>query len=147
MWAAGQTGRAVCKEMNRTKSKDNIRCLQRKDQVIIFRLRTQHVPLNYHLNRINPQHPPMCLLCDHVYETAEHLLLKCDKLQDLRQQFLPPSPIIDNTLYCDKQQLERTSKFYHMAQAEGHKSKGFWIRMRKKMVNRILLSIISIATL
>ena len=115
MWATGQTGRVVYKHMNSTKQHDNIRSLTRKEQVTIFRLRTQHVPLNQHLNRINPQLPPMCPLCDEHFETTEHLLLKCPKLESLRKELLPPSPDIRTTLYSTTEQLRKTSQFYSMA--------------------------------
>ena len=114
-WATGQTGRAVYRHMDRTKPNDSIRSLSRKDQVAIFRLRTQHLPLNQHLNRINPEHPPMCPLCNAQFETTSHLLLHCPNLQDLRHQFLPPSPDINNTLYSTSDQLKRTSSYYFMA--------------------------------
>ncbi|GFR83552.1 ribonuclease H1 [Elysia marginata] len=80
MWAMGQTGRAVYKYMNSLKTNDNIQTISRKEQVTIFRLRIQHVPLNYHLNRINPQHPPMCPLCNDQLETTDHLLLPAPTL-------------------------------------------------------------------
>ena len=115
LWATGQTGRAVYRHMNRTRPNDNMRSLSRKEQVAIFRLRTQHVPLNHHLNRINPEHPPMCALCNAQFETSLHLLLYCPNLQDLRHLYLPPSPSINNTLYSTTDQMKRTSTFYFMA--------------------------------
>ncbi|GFS03713.1 ribonuclease H [Elysia marginata] len=115
MWAMGQNGRVVYKYMNSLKPNDNIRTLSRKEQVTIFRLRTQHAPLNYHLNRIKPQHPPMCPLCNDQFETTDHLLLHCPNLDDLRQDLLPPTPDITNILYSTTDQLKNTSKFYHMA--------------------------------
>ena len=115
LWSRGTTGRPVFQHMNSVKPKDDFKLLQRKDQCNIFRLRTQHAPLNYHLNRINPRHPPMCPLCDHPYETVQHILFNCPKLQDLRQRFLPPTPGTDNSLYAPLEQLKRTSTFYNMA--------------------------------
>ena len=63
-WAMGKTGRAIFPYMTRPNPKDPIENLKRGEQSIIFRLRTQHVPLNAHLNRIKPEIPPLCLLCD-----------------------------------------------------------------------------------
>ena len=114
-WTRGPTGRPVYEHMNKVNHSDNIKALNRREQTTIFRLRTQHVPLNFHLNRINPEKPPMCLLCDHPYETVQHLLFECPKLQDPRQQLLPPNPTIDNTLYCSRDQLIKTSSYYNMA--------------------------------
>ena len=115
-WAMGTTGRTVFKYMNSPKPKDNINKLTRKDQTIIFRLRTNHVPLNMHLNRIQPQHPPMCLLCMYPYETVHHHLFECPPLGDLRT-LLPPNPDPWNTLYGTKQQMEATSSFFRMAKS------------------------------
>ena len=114
-WAKGDTGRKVYDHMNTIKPKDNLKLLNRSDQTTIFRLRTQHITLNQHLNRINPEIPPLCPLCDHHQESVEHFLFLCPNLTDLRQQLLPPIPSLENTLYSDKDQLLNTSKFYNMA--------------------------------
>ena len=114
-WSKGTTGRTVYNHMNMVKPKDSIHALERRYQTAIFRLRTEHIPLNFHLNRMNPEHPPMCLLCDYAYETVHHLLFQCPGLQDLRQKFLPPFPDTDNTLYSSPQQLTQTATFYYMA--------------------------------
>ena len=97
-WSNGCTARTVFTNMKTTKSNDNLRKLKRKDQTAIFRLRTQHAPLNNHLNRFNPERPPHCPLCDYPYETVEHMLLRCTKLEDLRTIHLPSSPNLENTL-------------------------------------------------
>ena len=114
-WARDTTGRNVYRHMNSIKTNDSIKLLDRKDQTAIFRLRTGHLPLNSHLNRINPMHPPMCLLCDYAYETVEHLLFHCPRLQDIRKQLLPPLPDTDNTLYSSPHQLKNTANYYFMA--------------------------------
>ena len=114
-WAQGKTGRAVFKHMTTTKTNDCIDQLERKEQATIFRLRTQHIQLNLHLNRIKPEHPPMCPLCDYPYETVDHHLFHCAPLSDLRATLLPPRPTRDNTLYGKPQQLKRTCTFHNMA--------------------------------
>ncbi|GFO18345.1 Gag-Pol polyprotein [Plakobranchus ocellatus] len=115
MWAMGKSGRAMYRHMNSTKPKDDIRSIPRKDQATIFRLRTEHAPLNQHLNRTNPEHPPMCPLCNHQFEAVPHLLLHCPNLQDLRKQLLPTAPDINKTLYSNREQLMKTSTYYFMA--------------------------------
>lgn len=114
-WARGNTGRTVYSHMSTTKPKDNLKLLNRNDQTTIFRLRTQHVPLNQYLNRINPEHLPLCPLCDHYQESVEHFLLLCPNLKDLRKQLLPPIPSLENTLYSEANQLLNTSKYFNMA--------------------------------
>ena len=115
LWANGVTGRTVYEHMNTTKSKDPIKYISRKEQCTIFRLRTQHIPLNAHLNRLNPEHPPLCELCDEPYETVDHIMFNCPKLADLRQQFLPPRPHTTNSLYSTFEQLKKTSTYFNMA--------------------------------
>ena len=64
-WETGTTGRVVYENMKTPKPDDPMKKLKRKDQTAIFRLRTNHVPLNHHLNKINPTIPPLCSLCNY----------------------------------------------------------------------------------
>ena len=114
-WATNATGRAVFNHMTKPNPKDPINKLQREEQSIIFRLRTGHVQLNNHLNRIKKDHPATCQLCLHPNETVEHHLFHCPKLQDLRERLLPQNPDIANTLYGSYEQLRSTSHFYYKA--------------------------------
>ncbi|GFR68164.1 ribonuclease H [Elysia marginata] len=111
-WATGKIGRSLFTYMPTPNPKDSINSLERRDQVIIFRLRTHHAPVNAHLNRIQPMTPPVCHFCDAPYETTTHLLFQCTSLQDLREEYLPPRPDAWNTLYSNSQQLKKTSTFY-----------------------------------
>jgi len=110
-----QKGRAMFNFVAAPKKNDPINSLKRKDQVIIFRLRTTHVPLNAHLSRILNDHQPNCTLCNQEEETVKHFLFDCPALADLREVYLPDSPTMYNTLYEDTNQLEKTSKFFQMA--------------------------------
>ena len=92
--------------------KDPINSLARRDQCNIFRLRTGHINLNFHRNRIDPLFAPMCRHCMHPYETVEHFLIYCDRLVELRKRLLPPNPTIENCLYSNSLQLKKTSQFY-----------------------------------
>ena len=51
-WAQCNTGRTVYTYLKAPNPKDAINDLGRREQVAIYRLRTQHVQLNKHLNRI-----------------------------------------------------------------------------------------------
>ena len=87
-WASSNKGRAIFPYLTQPNIKDPINSLGRKDQVIIFRLRSQHVQLNMHLNRINPEHAPVCELCPQPYE---HFLIDCPSLlDDIRKLYIPP---------------------------------------------------------
>ena len=96
-------------------AKDPINYLKRKEQVVIFRLRTNHIQLNAHLSRITSNHQPTCNLCGYKDETVQHFLFDCPPLQDLRKEFLPLNPDRENTLYQSKQQLIQTYKYYQNA--------------------------------
>ena len=114
-WALSNKGRSMFAHMPTPNKKDPNNSLKREDQVIIFRLRTQHIPLNAHLNRIKTDHAPICPLCDHPQETVKHFLFECEPLDDLRKTYLPPGPDLENTLYADRSQLQQTCKYYTMA--------------------------------
>ena len=114
-WAMCNTGRSMFSYMTTPNKADPINNLERKDQAIIFRLRSQHIQLNMHLNRINPQHEPNCALCSHPYETVKHFLLECPQLRHLRSLYLPTQPDFGNTLYGQADQLRNTAKYFIMA--------------------------------
>ena len=114
-WAQDKTGRKIFPYMPKPNKNDPLNQLERKQQSTIFRLRTQHAPLNFHFNRFNPMHEPLCSLCGHAYETMEHFLFECPQLQDIREEFLPPTPDIENSLFGDVSQLVDTCKYYDMA--------------------------------
>ena len=114
-WALSKKGRAMFSFIAAPKQNDPINSLKRKDQVIIFRLRTTHVPLTAHLSRILKDRPPICTLCTEEDETVKHFLIDCPALADLREVYLPKEPTLYNTLYEDTNQLEKTSKFFQMA--------------------------------
>ena len=72
--------------MEKPKPQDCINLLNRQDQCTIFQLRTGHTKLNYHLNRFNPQHAPLCRNCSHPYETTSHVLFDCQATKELRRK-------------------------------------------------------------
>ncbi|KIK37492.1 hypothetical protein CY34DRAFT_92642 [Suillus luteus UH-Slu-Lm8-n1] len=44
-------------------------------------LRSQHIPLNHHLHRINKAKHPHCPHCPNIKESVHHLLIECPKYQ------------------------------------------------------------------
>ena len=114
-WATGSTGRAMYKDMNTPNKRDNINFLPRREQTIIFQLRTGHTALNFHLNKLNPTHLPHCRHCSYPYETVEHVLFECTQLSHLRKTLLPQLPNITNTLYGSMEQMKKTSQFFSLA--------------------------------
>ena len=124
-WASGMTGRVMYRHMTKPLLKDPLNVLRRGDQALIFQMRSQHVPLNYHLNRIGVQESAACPLCDYPQETVEHHLFYCRKLTDLRGRFLPRIPDVSNCLYADTQQLGLTCKYFRMASCRRAKARAW----------------------
>ena len=62
-WAMGSTGRCVFPHMTTPRKNDSINTLGRHQQTIIFRLRTHHIQLNSHLNKITADTSTSCPLC------------------------------------------------------------------------------------
>ena len=122
-WALGHTGRTFYKHRP-TPQRDNTG-LSRNEQTTIFRLRTEHIALNYHLNRIKPEHPPNCILCNDPYETVNHHLYKCPALGDLRDALLPPSLDPESCLYSSTEQLKKTCQ-YHLI-SKSRRAKAQWL--------------------
>ena len=121
-WATGTTGRPVFRHMAKPQIKDPINELSRKDQSLIFQLRTKHVPLNQHLNRIGVVQSAACPLCGYHTESVEHHLFYCRKLTDLRGCFLPKMPDISNCLYSSKKQLLQTCNYFRIASGRRHET-------------------------
>lgn len=114
-WAMGKSGRKVFKHMVAPTPKDALNSLARPAQAIVFRLRTQHIPLNSHLHRIKKDPYPACPLCDCPNETVSHQLFICPALTDLRTAYLPSAHNFENTLYTIKKQLFRTCKLFYLS--------------------------------
>ena len=114
-WANNATGRSIFNYMTTPNPKDPINSLKREEQVTIFRLRSQHAPLNSHLKRIGVVTDSRCPLCPCPDETVAHFLFDCPTLNALRKEFLPPIPNITNTLYENPEQLRNTHRYFVMA--------------------------------
>ena len=114
-WTQSEKGRVMFTYMPKPNIKDPINSLKRKDQVIIFRLRSTHIQLNAHLSRITKDHPPACTLCGYREETVNHFLFDCQPLQTIRNEFLPQNPGLENSIYSDREQLLKTSRFFQKA--------------------------------
>ena len=127
-WTNSDKGRAIFEYMSTPFKRDEINALKRNEQVSIFRLRSQHAPLNAHLKRIGVLTSSECPLCQFPEETVEHHLLLCPALDDLRTELLPPKPDISNTLFGPSSQLKDTHTFYVMAGQRRVRAQNDWIR-------------------
>ena len=84
--------------------------LDRRDQVIIFRLRTGHNRLNKHLHRLNIVRSPKCP-CGEDDQTAKHILQDCRNLQTLRENTWPTTESLQDKLYGPVDMLQKTTQF------------------------------------
>ena len=115
-WANSVTVRSIFNHMTTPYPKDPIiNSLKREEQVTIFRLRSQHAPLNSHLKRIGVVTDSRCSLCPCPDETVAHHLFECPTLNDLRTEFLPTKADIANTLYANPDELRKTHRYFVMA--------------------------------
>ena len=115
-WADSDKGRCIYAFMPTPDKGDCINQVKRDVQVTIFRLRSQHIQLNQHLNRIGIKTDAQCPLCRCSEESVAHHLFECTTLDDLRISLLPEKPNLTNTIYGTPEQLALTHKFHVMAQ-------------------------------
>ena len=102
--------RSCSKELKDHNPEDPMLKLPRKQQVVIFRLRTGHCRLRSHLHRLGLSHTPNCP-CDTGPHTPEHILQSCPQYQDLRTQQWPHGATIAEKLWGTKQDLTKTTDF------------------------------------
>ena len=84
---------------------------------MVFRLRTGHCRLNYHMHRLGLSHTPDCP-CSTGPHTPEHVLQTCPLHLDLKIQLWPNGATLAEKLWGNKQQLETTTKFISSAKLE-----------------------------
>ena len=62
-------------------------CTNRKDEVIINRLRIGHTRLTHSFRMENGPHPPLCDQCEGDRQlTVKHILIECNFLKIIRQR-------------------------------------------------------------
>ena len=91
--------------------KDDYHQLSRKEQVIIFRLRTGHVRLNKHMhNRFRIGESPECS-CGNGDQSVEHVLQHCRNFDDLRSSTWTPGTSLAQKLEGPLESLKKTTGF------------------------------------
>ena len=89
---------------------DPIRKLERRQQTLIFRLRTGHCGLRAHLKRIGVTDTSQCQ-CGLSDQTPSHILQDCPLFAEMRQQTWPGGADLHNKLWGTADDLHRTSSF------------------------------------
>ena len=95
--------------------KDDYHLLCREDQVIILRLRTGHNRLNAHMHRKLKLVPTPACSCQQGEQTAEHILMMCPTLHNLRETTWPDPTPLHTKLYGAREELDRTAEFIKLA--------------------------------
>lgn len=109
--------RSCSKELKDHNPADAIHQLRRHQQVVIFRLRTGHCRLRFHMHRLGLSYTPDCP-CDTGPHTPEHVLQTCPLHQDLRTQLWPNGATLADKLWGNKPELEKTTTFISSAKLE-----------------------------
>ena len=90
---------------------DHYHMLGRREQVIIFRLRTDHNRLAHHLYKTfrigNSGECP----CGEGQMNAAHILQNCPKFSAERQRYWPTTKTVQEKLYCQLEGLQATAAF------------------------------------
>ena len=90
---------------------DSYHELSRQEQVIIFRLRTQHTRLRQHMYRcFKLVQSPKCQ-CGEADQSVEHILQHCKTHRALRQETWPTPLTLQEKLYCPTDELSRTAQY------------------------------------
>ena len=89
---------------------DPIKRIDRWQQTIIFRLRTGHCGLNAHLKRIGISDTSLCA-CGQADQTPDHVLQKCPRFTQRRQQVWPDRVNLATKLWGTAEDLRRTAGF------------------------------------
>ncbi|BFZ23199.1 hypothetical protein BsWGS_26238 [Bradybaena similaris] len=90
--------------------KDEYDTLDRKEQIIILRLRTGHNRLNKHMHRLHLTVSPMCA-CGQDEQTAAHVLQICPLYDHQRRKFWPSGLAFHSKIYGPRMELLTTIEF------------------------------------
>ena len=90
--------------------KDEMHSLPRKEQSIIFRLRTGHCRLGAHMKRIGLRESAACQ-CGEASQTVKHVLQDCTKLKELRREVWSVDTSLETKLWGTRQDLLLTADF------------------------------------
>src|SRR5882724_2446840 len=69
--------RAIDPSMPSSRFRRDTQGLERWKGSLLIQLRTGHVPLQAHLNRISKKDSPVCPMCNKADETVSHFLTAC----------------------------------------------------------------------
>ena len=94
---------------------DGVYCLNRRDQTTIFRLRTGHNRLKYHIHKIFKVGETDLCSCGQAAETAQHVLQESRLYSNVRQSIWRERVDMHTKLYGPLPELEKTVAFIAQA--------------------------------
>ena len=94
---------------------DGVYCLNRRDQTTIFRLRTGHNRLKYHIHKIFKVGETDLCSCGQAAKTAQHVLQDCRLYSKVRQPIWRERVDMHTKLYGSLPELEKTIAFIAQA--------------------------------
>jgi len=89
---------------------DHIHQLNRREQTVIFRLRTGHCGLRKHMKKMGLVDTATCQ-CGSEEQTPQHILQTCAHLEDLRQEAWSTNIPFHTKLWGNANDLHRTAQF------------------------------------
>ena len=85
-WAVDPTyGKHTRKWLPTATPCDSVKTWDKNNIGLIIRLVTGHGPFRYHIFKCEPDKDPICDLCEEDDQTANHLILECPALSDIRR--------------------------------------------------------------
>ena len=90
---------------------DGVYCLNRRGQTTIFRLRTGHNRLKYHIHKIFKVGETDLCSCGQAAEMAQHVLQDCRLYSNVRQSIWRDRVDMHTKLYGPLPELEKTVAF------------------------------------
>ena len=90
---------------------DDFHFLNRWQQAVVMRLRTDHSRLNAHMFREMKLSPSPVRNCGLEDQTAELILQRCPLLETARTNVCPTAVQLHTKLYGSREELEKTATF------------------------------------
>ena len=94
---------------------DGVYCLNKRGQTTIFRLRTGHKRLKYHIHKIFKVGETDLCSCGQTAETAQHVLQDCRLYSTVRQSIWRERKDMHTKLYGPLPELDKTVAFIAQA--------------------------------
>ena len=120
-WENSEKGRHYYNLQPSVLSSNIFTSFPRQVHVILFRLLSGHIPLNFHLHRFGLHETGLCNHCLFAEETIDHFLFQCDMFRDEREVYYRnlsslgvSNPTLESVLNAQanvKQILQATAHF------------------------------------